>query len=87
MPQGQKARENRLRRMARRQLLTVSKSRARDESSPTFGQYRLADGRDVVVFGGSDHATLDDVEAYLTDKTRPRRYVARDGSVSWGPAT
>ena len=87
MPQGQKTRENRLRRMARRQLLRISKSRARDEFSATFGQYRLTDERDVVVLSGSNDTALDDIEAYLNDQTRPRWFVARDGSVSWGPAT
>jgi hypothetical protein len=43
--EGEKVRENRLRRMARRQGLAFLKSRARDERSLTYGCYALVDER------------------------------------------
>jgi hypothetical protein len=70
-----KIRENRLRRMAERQLLRLKKSRRRDPRAPDFGGYMLVDDRNNVVLGASQNAyeaTLDDVEAYLTDDSRPR---------------
>jgi hypothetical protein len=71
----EKVRENRLRRMAQRQLLRLEKSRRRDPKAPDFNGYMLIDDRNVVVLGAYDFAysaTLDQVEAYLTDESRPR---------------
>jgi hypothetical protein len=63
-------RENRLRRMAKRQGLTVLKSRRRDPRAIDYGGYMLVDARtNLVVAGGSPHPyslDLDEVEAHLT---------------------
>lgn len=56
-------RENRLRRMADRQGLTLSKNRRRDPRALDYGQWTLtttAAGEPVLT------GTLDDVENYLT---------------------
>jgi hypothetical protein len=60
--QGEKVRENLLRRMADRQGLALTKSRRRDPRALDYGRYRLVRGRSTVL----DTKTLDDVEAYLT---------------------
>ena len=68
-----KVRENRLRRMAERQLLQLQKSRRRDPRATDFGGYMLVDPfTDTAVCGAPNaySATLDDVEAYLTDDAR-----------------
>ena len=70
-----KVRENRLRRMAQRQLLRLEKSRRRDPRAYDFDGYMLVDDRNTVVLGARLHAydaTLDEVEAFLTDDSRPR---------------
>ncbi len=60
-----KVRENRLRRMAARQGLTLTRSRRRDPRALDYGLYWLSDG-------GGEHVTdpegihLDEVERYLT---------------------
>src|ERR1700730_7281023 len=77
-----KIRENRLRRMAERQLLRLEKSRRRDPRAPDFGGYMLVNDRNIAVLGALQNAyeaTLDDVEAYLTDDSRPRYRRARGG--------
>jgi hypothetical protein len=63
-------RENRLRRMAKRQGLVLEKSRRRDPRAIDYGVYRLVK---VTAFSGSRQLvtseqgiTLDEVEAYLT---------------------
>lgn len=71
MDQETKVRENRLRRMADRQGLRLTKSRTRDPNGMDFGLYALID----IQTGGATHAplagrwvhtlTLDDVEEYL----------------------
>jgi hypothetical protein len=60
--QGEKVRENLLRRMADRQGLALVKSRRRDPRALDYGRYRLVRGRSTVL----DTKALDDVEAYLT---------------------
>lgn len=60
-----KVRENRLRRMASRQGLTLSRSRRRDRRALDYGLYWLSDtsGSNVTSAAG---ISLDDVERYLT---------------------
>lgn len=69
-----KTRENRLRRMARRQGLDLQKSRRRDPRALDYGGYQLIDqGSSSLVFGETAGtafgASLDDIEAFLL---RPR---------------
>jgi hypothetical protein len=69
-----KARENRLRRMARRQGMDLQKSRRRDPRALDYGGYQLIDrGSRSLVFGQiagtAFGASLDDIEAFLL---RPR---------------
>ena len=59
-----KVRENRLRRMAGRQGLTLHKSRRRDPRAVDFGAYWLADERDRLVAG--ERMTIEEIERYLT---------------------
>ena len=84
----EKVRENRLRRMARRQLLRVQKSRIRDRSAAGFGGYMLVDHNNFVVLGAASYAysaSADDVERYLTDDRRPRfrRLPSERGQPRW----
>jgi hypothetical protein len=68
MEAQQKIRENKVRRMARRQGLSVTKSRRRDPPANDFGVYWLVDERDRIVFGGGPEpggVTLDEIEEYL----------------------
>jgi hypothetical protein len=65
-----KVRENRLRRMASRQRLRLSKVRRLDPRAYDFGSYLLRDGKNKVVLGGGTIASLDDVERYLTGEAR-----------------
>jgi hypothetical protein len=70
----EKVREDRLRRMAKRQDLILHKSRTRDPRAVDFGKYALTDARwskpPSGAFGlngqGRPSATLDEIEAYLT---------------------
>jgi hypothetical protein len=63
-------RENRLRRMAKRQGLAVVKSRRRDPRALGYGGYMIVDARtNSAVVGAHPHEfslDLDEVEAYLT---------------------
>ena len=59
----EKVRENRLRRMADRQGLTLRKSPRRDPRALDYGVYRLVNDRDRVVAESTD---LDAIESYLT---------------------
>lgn len=59
-----KARENRLRRMAKRQELILIKSRRRDWRAPDYGTYILADYNNWLVSG--ERCSLDDIEELLT---------------------
>ena len=65
-----KIRENRLRRMAERQGLSVRKSRRRDPRAVDYGLYHLVDtDLNAIIAGGSPwnySMTLDDVEEWLT---------------------
>jgi hypothetical protein len=81
-----KARENRLRRMARRQGLDLQKSRRRDPRALDYGGYQLIDrGSNSLVFGEIAETTfgasLDDIEAFLL---RPRADRHPDREVSNG---
>lgn len=66
----EKVRENRLRRMAGRQGLGISKSRRRDPRAIDFGGYMLYDlsSKGLILGGGTwaYSASLDDIEEYLT---------------------
>jgi hypothetical protein len=68
---GGKARENRLRRAARRQGITLRKSPRRDPRAYDFGGYMLIDPQtNTVVAGEGSFAfsmSIDDVEAWLAD--------------------
>ncbi len=72
---GEKVRENRLRRMAGRQGLTLRKTRRRDPRALDYGGWWLIDpDSGGVVHGGQYGTSLDDVEACLTsDRSRPRQ--------------
>ncbi|MFJ1764057.1 hypothetical protein ACIOD2_27330 [Amycolatopsis sp. NPDC088138] len=62
-----KVRENRLRRKAKRQGLTLVKSRLRDPDAIGYGGWVIAqDGWAVVGDFGFSALDLDDVEQYLT---------------------
>ncbi len=65
-----KVRENRLRRMAKRQGLELQKSRRRDPKAYDFGGFMLVDVRTNSVAFGADplpfSLSIDDVEAYLS---------------------
>jgi hypothetical protein len=64
-PTPDKVREDRLRRMAQRQGLTVQKSRRRDPLALDFGVYYVMRGADTI----DSPSSLDELEEYLT---RPR---------------
>lgn len=69
-----KVRENRLRRMAARQGLTLHRSRRRDPRALDYGGYWLVDQqRNAVVYGwgtAGAEGGLDDIERFLTEGTR-----------------
>ena len=63
-----KVRENRLRRMAERQGLTITKSRRRDPRATDYGIYWIADARTNLLHKGpyqDGFRDLDEVEAFL----------------------
>ena len=65
-----KVRENRLRRMARRQGMTITKSRRRDYRATDFGIYWIADAHTNMIHKGpyqDGFRDLDEVEAFLTE--------------------
>lgn len=70
----EKVHEDRVRRMARRQGLVLSRCRMRDPLGVGFGRYKISDESGRVVFGvdasGRHAATLDEIEGYLT-RARP----------------
>ena len=79
MDNAQKARENRLRAMARRQGLRLVKNPRRDPRAIDYGSYMLVnpDTEWMVADFGWDHvgrpdgdSWLDDIEAYLTSASR-----------------
>lgn len=67
-----KARENRLRRKAERQGLTLLKSRRRDPDAIDFGGFMIVDqDTNGAVFGATPHAysaSIEEVEDWLTTK-------------------
>lgn len=63
MDNAEKVRENRLRRMAERQGLTLTRSRRRDPRALDFGKYWLHRGDQLVT--AEDGISMDEVEAYL----------------------
>lgn len=65
MTNHEKIRENRLRRMAARQGYRLVKSRRRDPQAWDYGTYFLADAQ-TSGLATDQHASLDDVEAFLT---------------------
>ena len=65
-----KVRENRLRRMAERQGLSLVKCRRRDPRAVGFGRYALVKQNTTVDADTSYDQTLDDVEEYLTKPSR-----------------
>ncbi len=63
-----KVRENRLRRSAERQGLKLQKSRRRDPRALDYGTYWLVDiMTNSVTVGGSNGASLEEVESALTE--------------------
>lgn len=70
MDQREKVRENRLRRMAKRQGVAVVKSRRRDPRALDFGGYGIIDPQRNAWLAGADHhafeLSLDQVEDWLT---------------------
>jgi hypothetical protein len=68
-PERLKIVEARLRRMAARQDLYLTKSRVRDPRSPDYSTYRLCDNRgNLELHNGQGHGVdLDDVEKYLLE--------------------
>lgn len=69
MDNTEKARENRIRAMARRQGLHLVKSRRRDPRALDYGGCMLVDNQtSLIVYGGGYNYfgySLDDCEAYL----------------------
>ena len=72
MTNEEKVRENKLRRMAQRQGLQLSKSARRDVRAYDYNKYALLKyGTKKVVFGKGElgyDATIDDIEDWLTGK-------------------
>jgi flavorubredoxin len=60
--------EDRLRRMASRQMLKLCKSRTRDQRAVTYNGYMLTNQDQVIVAGGHPNEysmSLDEIEHYL----------------------
>jgi len=75
--QSEKVRENRLRAMAERQGLKISKSRQRDPRGLSYGRWMIVDPFTKSVVTGTQHTgspnmSLDEVEAYLTSERGER---------------
>lgn len=62
----EKVRENRLRRMASRQGLTLHRSRRRDPRALDYGLYWLRNANDEPAIA-PEGTTLDEIERYLTE--------------------
>lgn len=75
--------ENRLRRMAARQLMRIEKSRRRDPNAVGFGGYQLIDHNNTPILGWEFDATLQDIEACLMNPKRPGFRRAPDGEMRW----
>lgn len=75
----EKVRENRLRRMAKRQSYKLVKSQIRDPHALGFGCYDLTRPNNTSVFGfgptGQPKVDLDDIEEFLTSEAE---YDAKD---------
>jgi hypothetical protein len=74
MGKEDKIRENRLRRMAKRQGLELRASGRRDPRALDYGKYVLVNAERNVIVGvasGRSNFTLDDVENYLTQPVPP----------------
>jgi hypothetical protein len=72
-----KAREARLRRIASRRGLRVTKSRRRDTGASDYGMYMIVDPSSNTVIAGAGDAgranfTLDEVEKFLTTPSDDR---------------
>lgn len=71
MDTQEKVRENRLRRMAKRQGLVLIRARRRDPRAEDFGRYWLVDAeRNIDVAGRSYGLSIDEIENWLTDDER-----------------
>lgn len=75
-----KVHENRIRRMAERQLLRLEKSRRRDPHAVGYGLYSLVTDLNIAL---AVDVTLDVIETILKDPTRPRYQKAADGQYRW----
>ena len=79
------ARENYLRRAAKRQGLMLRKSRRRDPQALDYGQFWLIDGRTGVhIFGGEWGAGIDEIEAHLAEGD-PLAWTDADGNKTYAP--
>jgi hypothetical protein len=61
----EKVRENRARRAVDRRGLRLTKSRRRDPAAFDYGDWRILDGRGIVIEGADHSMTLNDVERWL----------------------
>jgi hypothetical protein len=66
MERSEKVRELRLRRMAKRQGLTVTKSRRRDPRALDYGMYYVSDARSNTLESSEQGMNIDELEAFLT---------------------
>ena len=65
--------ENRVRRMAERRGLRITRSRRRDPNASDYGRYLLRDANTRVIVAGTSSTgqaqwTFDEVAAYLADR-------------------
>jgi hypothetical protein len=68
MPDDEKIYEAKLRRVARRQGLTLSKSRLRDPRAIGYGSFTLVDGNGMAVaYNDAGGLTLEEVERALRE--------------------
>lgn len=75
-PTPEKVREDRLRRMAQRQGLTVQKSRRRDPLALDYGAYYVMRGSDCLESPGN----LDELEEFLTTRQSVQRGLAHSAA-------
>jgi hypothetical protein len=66
-PQQYKVLENRVRRMAARQGMSLTKSRRRDGAAVDYGVYWLTDSNSICVTPGPTGWYLDEIERFLLD--------------------
>ena len=72
---SEKLRENRLRHLAERRGLRITRSRARDPRASDYGRYMLRDVNTRVIVAGASSAgralwTMEDVASYLAGTGR-----------------